>query len=348
MFWTVISTDSTKCGCHMKISEIVVPESALQGVRPSDITIAVVVFVQDLVGECAYEFEELPINAQLAFGVNRYVAQTANGGHTQFYNNTGRQSAFLQMVRSGLEACGARPYVQIFAEFCGLVDSKDVVIPTDPLAPTHPEIERLDKRFYSLDPYETLMGAVSAWVRELPEFRSVPHSHYQEVIARLCEANTEREARLAARKRAEIEYLLTDPLRVAAGLLLAQSKGELRSITTGQYAAIAPDGREGIAWTIFARDGQRFHVFVFDDVAFLCDKEELSADALQAAFREHEKRQPAAPPTVPDEAHMEWVREKRRYRDFVSERKRSGYREIARVSGKAIADAIELNKATLS
>lgn len=331
----------------MKIEEIVVPESALRGVPPGDITIAVVVFVQDVLGECAYEFEELPINAQLAFAVNRYVAQTANGGHTQFYNNTGRQSDFLQMVRSGLDACGARPYLEIFDEFCALVNSKDVVIPTDPLAPTHPEIEKVDKQFYSLDPYKTLMGAISTWVRDLPEFRSVPHSHYQEVIARLREANTEREARLAARKRAEIESHLTDPLRVAAGLLLAQSQQELRSITAGQYAAIAPDGREGTAWTIFASDSQRFHLFVFDDVAFLCDKEELRADALQAAFREHEKQHPA-PPTVPDEVHMEWVREKRRYSDFMWERKRSGYREIARVSGQAIADAIELNKATFS
>src|SRR5215813_3851933 len=186
----------------MKIEEIVVPESALRGVPPGDITIAVVVFVQDVLGECAYEFEELPINAQLAFAVNRYVAQTANGGHTKFYNNTGRQSDFLQMVRSGLDACGARPYLEIFDEFCALVNSKDVVIPTDPLAPTHPEIEKVDKQFYSLDPYKTLMGAISTWVRDLPEFRSVPHSHYQEVIARLREANTEREARLAARKRA--------------------------------------------------------------------------------------------------------------------------------------------------
>lgn len=332
----------------MKVEEIVVRESALQGVRPGDITIAVVVFVQDVVGECAYEFEELPINAQLAFRVNRYVAETANGGHTQLYNNTGRQSAFLQMVRSGLEACGALPYLQIFDEFCTLLDSKSVVIPTETLAPTHPEIKKLDNRFYALDPYKTLMGAISDWVRQLPEFRSVPDSHYQDVIARLCEANTEREARLAARKRAEIEDRLTDPLRVAAGLLLAQSKRELRSITGGQPGAIAPNGREETAWTLFAHDGQRFHLFVFDDVAFLCDKEELSADALQAAFREHEKRQPAAPPTVPDEMHMEWVREKRRYSEFVWERKRSGYREIARVSAKAIADAIERNKAALS
>jgi hypothetical protein len=330
----------------MKINEIVVPESALRGLRPGDITIAVIVFMQDLVGECAYEFEELPINAQLAFGVNRYVAQTANGGHTQFYNNTGRQSAFLQMVRSGLEACRAQPYLQIFDEFCTLVDSKDVVIPTEPLAATHPKIKRLDDRFYSLDPYKTLMGAISDWVRQLPEFRSVPDNHYQGVIARLREANIEREARLATRKRAEIEYRLTDRLRVAAELLLAQSKRELRSITAGQFAAIAPNGREETAWTIFANDGQRFHLFVFDDVAFLCDKEKLDVPALQAAFREHEKRQPV-PPTAPEEAHMEWARKKRRYMDFVWERERSGYREVARVSGDAIADAIERNKATL-
>src|SRR5262245_38934014 len=283
----------SECGCHMKINEIVVPESALRGVRPGDITIAVVVFVQDLVGECAYEFEELPINAQLAFAVNRYVAHTANGGHTQFYNNTGRQSAFLQMVRSGLEACGARPYLQIFDEFCALVDSKDVEIPTDPLAPTHAEIARLDDRFDSLGPYKTLMGAISDWVRELPEFRSVPHSDYAEVIERLGEANTESEAGLAARKRAETETCLTDPVRVAAGLLLAQSKRELRSITTGQLGAISPDGREGTAWSIFTFDGQHLHVFVFDDVAFLCDKEKISVEALHAAFREHQKRQPA-------------------------------------------------------
>jgi hypothetical protein len=175
------------------------------------------------------------------------------------------------------------------------------------------------------------MGAISDWVRQLPEFRSVPDSHYQEVIGRLREANTEREARLAARKRAEIEYCLTDPLRVAAGLLLAQSKRELRSITGGQYAAIAPNGREGTAWTIFAHDGQRFHLFVFDDVAFLCDKEKLDVPALQAAFREHEKRQPA-PPMAPEEAHVESARKKRRYMDFLWERERSGYREIARVS----------------
>jgi len=56
----------------------------------------------------------------------------------------------------------------------------------------------------------------------------------------------------------------------------------------------------------------------------------------------------AGSPTVPDEMHMEWAREKRLYMDFIWERKRSGYREIARVSCKAIADAIELNRATLS
>jgi hypothetical protein len=128
--------------------------------------------------------EELPTHAQLAFGVNRYVAQTANGGHTQFYNNTRRQSTFLHTVRSGLEACGAQPYLQIFDEFCALLDSKDDVIPTDPLATTHPEIKKLDDRFYSLDPYKTLMGAISDWVRQLPEFRSVPDGHYQEALVR--------------------------------------------------------------------------------------------------------------------------------------------------------------------
>jgi hypothetical protein len=330
----------------MKIEEIVVRESAVRRARPSDITIAAVVFMQDLVGECAYEFEELPINAQLAFGVNRYVAQTANGGHTQFYNNTGRQSDFLELVRSGLEATGARPYLEIFDEFCALVRSRDVVIPTDPLAPTHPEIEKLDNRFYALDPYKTLMGAISDWVRQLPEFRSVPDSQYQDVIARFREANTEREARLAARKRAEVEHHLTDPLRVAAGLLLAQSERELRSITAGQYCAIAPDGREGIGWTIFALDGQRFHLFVFDDVAFLCDKEKLDIEALRAAFRELQKREPS-PPAIYEEIPPS-MREKKRYMDFVAERERSGYREVARVSGQAIADAIERNKATFS
>src|SRR5262249_47952288 len=110
----MISAASTRRRCHMEINEIVVPDSALRGMRPGDITIAVVVFVQDVVEKCAYEFEELPTNARLVFGVNRYVAQVDNGGHTQFYNNIERRSDFLQMVRSGLEAYGAQPYLKIF------------------------------------------------------------------------------------------------------------------------------------------------------------------------------------------------------------------------------------------
>src|SRR5262249_34369966 len=154
-------------------------------------------------------------------------------------------------------------------------------------------------------------------------------------------ANTEREARLAARSRARTRYRATDPLWVAAGLLLAQAELELRDLGAGQYRAGAPDGREGTAWSTFTRDGRHLHVFVFDDVALLCHKEKLDAEALRAAFREQEKYEPS-PPTTSDEVPPA-LRTRKRYLDFVGKRELSAYREIARVSGKDIADAIELS-----
>jgi hypothetical protein len=72
--------------------------------------------------ESAYEFKAQNCAACLW----REQIRSANRQRrtSQFYNNTGRQSAFLHTVRSGLEACGAQPYLQIFDEFCALVDSR--------------------------------------------------------------------------------------------------------------------------------------------------------------------------------------------------------------------------------
>ena len=169
----------------------------------------------------------------------------------------------------------AGPYIAIFDELCQLIESDAErakrIASGGGFGEIDPAIKSLDDRFYDHDPYNVITPANARWLRGLPEVKVIPDGEYSDALRALSHANHQRAARAAERQGIALDWALTDPLRVASRLLCMQAEClPVVGYGAGDPASRAPDGREGIAWSITTSHGQRF-IFLFDDKAFLCE-----------------------------------------------------------------------------
>lgn len=273
---------------------IVVRRSVVERGDAAALVQAVVAYVNAMTEQGQYRREELAPQAMWSYHVDYYLGEVANGGHGQFVGNSRWARPVIEDVRNGLAAMAAAPYDTIFGDLCKLIEADEErakeIARGRGFGDINPAIKSLDDRFFAAKCYETITPANSAWLKSLPNLEIVEDARFAERMRELFRANPLLALRTEQAERAKLEFALTDPMQVAARLLAVASRRlPFRFISHGNHDK-APDGREGMAWMIALGQGQA-HMFVFDDVALLCDVQLSDGQILTPQLRaQHEKQ----------------------------------------------------------
>ncbi len=257
------------------VADVLVSQSVYESDDPAVIVAQNVDFVNRLLNQGAYLPDEVPLNARRSYHTDYYLAQVSNGGHGQFVGNSRWAPIIIEDIGEGLAAIGAAPFDAIFRDLCRLIASDgaraEAIAKSGGFGEPDPAIAELDRRYFAQDAYRVITPANARWLHSLPELRVVGDVDYPAAVQAVCEANPQRAARLAARERDGIAARLLDPVRVASRLLCMKVNSmPITGYGGGDPSAIAPDGRQGVGWHIQSRAGRQV-VFVFDDVAYLCE-----------------------------------------------------------------------------
>jgi hypothetical protein len=228
-------------------------------------------YVNPLIKEGYYSHSELPPNAMRSYHVDYYLAQVANGGHWQFMRNGNCRHHMLNNIEEGLAAIGLEPYIAVFDEFVEFLASDPQraarAVESYPRK-KDPTLEDLDKRFFALDCYKTLMPANGRWLKSLPELKVIPDADFDATIRKLIAANLGGKARKIAIDRPKLANKLQDAVEVAAQLLAHKINADSVGVGYGDPMGRTPDGRSGTAWTLRIGFGD-YRIFVLDDAAYL-------------------------------------------------------------------------------
>ncbi|ONG50031.1 hypothetical protein BKE38_19785 [Pseudoroseomonas deserti] len=302
----------------MHVQTILVKQSSLNDPQPFALVGDTVDFVNTLQAHGAFLPEELPRDALRAYHCDDYLAQVMNGGHGQFVGNRRWPEPMIRDIAEGLAAMQAEPYARIFAELRTIVARHG----SWEQAETAPELEALDDRFFALDAYQTFSPRIAAWLRGLPILEPVPDADLPARLEAL--RHPDHAARLAERAHAAEAARAREPLWVAGRMLCALAGcAPMGGLVAGDPTARAPDGREG-AWTIATAEENKV-LFLFDDVAILCDAYLADGSRVtQARMQAHF----AAIEADPDDLHL---------LDVFSE---VTHRELARIPASQVQAAV--------
>lgn len=272
---------------------IVVRRSVAESGDAAALVQAVVDYVNAMMQQGQYRRDELAPHAMWSFHTDYYLAQVANGGHGQFVANSRWVRPIIDDIRNGLAAMPAAPYDVIFGDLCKLIEADNeranAIAAGRGFGDIDPGIKALDERFFAAKCYETITPANAAWLKTLPDLEIVDDARFAERLRELFRANPHFALRTEQAERAKLEFAITDPMQVAARLLsVASRRLPFRFISHGNHDK-APDGREGMAWKVALGQGQA-RMFVFDDVAILCDVKLADGRTITPELRaEHDK-----------------------------------------------------------
>lgn len=273
---------------------IVVRKSVAEGGDAAALVQAVVDYVNAMTEQGQYRHDELAPQAMWSYRTDYYIAQVANGGHVQFVGNSRWAQPIIEDARNGLMAMSAVPCAAIFDDLCKLIEADDArakaIGAGHGFGDIAPAIKALDDRFFAARCHENITPANAAWLRSLPNLETVDDARFAERMRELFRANPHFALRTEQAERARLEFALTDPMQVAARMLaVAARRLPFRFISHGNHET-APDGREGMAWMVALGQGQS-RMFVFDDVAILCDVKLSDGQILTPRLRaQHEKQ----------------------------------------------------------
>ena len=207
-----------------RVPSIVVRQSAYASSKQTDIVSDAVDFVNYMQQQGAYLRNEIPPNSFLIYHTDYYLAQVANGGHGQFVGNSGWNPIIIKDINEGLAAMNAEPYRSIFSDLCRLIESDkeraERIAEGSGFGEIDPAIKALDERFFEHDTYETFSPMIAHWLRSLPELEVASDANYTQRVQELCDANPQREARLAVHHEQVLNANLENPLWVAGQLLM--------------------------------------------------------------------------------------------------------------------------------
>ena len=273
---------------------IVVRRSVADGGDAAALVQSAVDYVNAMMQQGQYRRDELAPQAMWSYHTDYYLAQVANGGHGQFVANSLWAQPIIDDIRKGLAAMSAAPYDAIFDDLCKLIEADDErakgIAAGRGFGDIDPVIKALDDRFFAAKCYEVITPANAAWLRTLPELQIVDDARFAERMRELFRANPHFALRTEQAERAKLEFAITDPMQVAARLLsVASRRLPFRFISHGNHDK-APDGREGMGWMIVLGAAQS-RMFVFDDVAILCDMQLSDGQVLTAEIRARHEAQ---------------------------------------------------------
>lgn len=241
-----------------RVAYIPVPESAVDKDDPYDLVFAVVTLVNRTLFQGGFVREELPDAIFQSYGVDYYLTQVNNGGHTQFAANSGLLDATMADIRAGLAAMGDPVAASIFRDF----EARRATDPArfDAAIASGPHgdhmLDDLDDRFFA-GPSKTLLATNAAWLRTLPQLRPIADDAYEEAITTLLASNPHAPARIAERHAFVEAWQDRDPFVQALRFLCERpDSGILFKRWLAGSPIETPEGGKGGYWVVMTNRGR--------------------------------------------------------------------------------------------
>lgn len=241
-----------------RFEDIPVPESAVQSGDPYDLVFAIVTLVNRTIFQGGFVREEVPDAILSSYGVDYYLAQVHNGGHSQFAANSGLLDTTLADIRAGLAAMGDPVAASIFHDFEARRAADparfDAAIASGPYA--EHMLDDLDTRFFA-GPSKTLLATNAAWLRTLPRLRPIADDRYEAAMTSLLAANPDAPARIAQRQIFTKAWHDGDPFVQALRFLCEPpDSGILFSRWLAGSSIETPEGGKGGYWVVMTNRGR--------------------------------------------------------------------------------------------
>ena len=213
------------------VEQIVVDAEAIAS--PEDLVQANVDFVDHMLNTGAYLPGEYPIEANWSYSVDIYVTDVLRGGHLSFIESVQRADAediAVPSCASGLKAFGGESFFEVFGKLHDYLqaarrrraeDTEGKL--TDKIMEwVNIQIREADQEFHALNTANPLRALNGAWLKGLPNLRSVKAERLDLELAALVARNPLRAARLE-------EHRLIQDRRDAANPMLRTMKELCRS-----------------------------------------------------------------------------------------------------------------------
>lgn len=227
---------------------------------------AVVDFVNDLHQRVFLTPGEYPQEASWSYSADYYFAQVINGGHGQYASNSRMRSRGLRDCRLGLQAMGASEYLAIFDAFLAIMAAGGPrahgIQEGAGFGQKDPEIEALDQALFAL---QSLTATNAAWLRTLPNVRSLPQAELEPAYEALRAANPQFQARKDAAEARRAAFQQEDPTLRAAHACCAQEGATFKELTAG--TPIGPNGSIGVDWGAISSAGFRWLRVIYGSYA---------------------------------------------------------------------------------
>jgi len=174
---------------------------------------AIIDYVNQLVNGL-YEYEEINSQAIESYFVDYYLAQVKNGGHRQFFSNSGFNPSINQMVLNGLSNMGAYLHEENFSNGLNILnsipeDSREEVLYTlyeESIDPSFQSVlssfDAIDTQFYL---NESLSDLNHDYISRFEDLEIVPDNVFSEKIKILLDDVPNYENRQQIQRQLEIE-----------------------------------------------------------------------------------------------------------------------------------------------
>src|SRR5215470_8735909 len=238
---------------------VIVSDQSFASTDPYDIISSNIELVNALFGEYLRP-EEIAPDALRSYYVDYYLAQVENGGFSQFVYNSHWSPLMNGFIREGLAGMKAVRQLALFNESAALVDRMDpdrlqTFFESDyfDTNPTRDALDANNDRFSELSETENLIALNAAWLRGLPNLRTMTADEIKAEVARCAAALPDRAERVRAALASEPRYMKL--IRALCG-----AAGHELSRVTGGDPTHEHNGTRVLAWHFLTDKGHHYMV----------------------------------------------------------------------------------------
>lgn len=207
-----------------------------------------------------HELDEAAVKATV---ITWYCGQVDNGGHWQVLVNGGDPVTTVGQISEAVKDVGAQPFTAIVKDVDRWIKRNRKLAET--LAPTSqptPELKAFDEKFFDAGS-AALVAALGRWLRGVKSLKRVDDEAYGEEMLKLLNSHPAKAEREVAATAGRLAHTVTDPLRLAIGLLLAKHTDAVARpfrLTAGRFSK--NDLGETITlWRVYDADETAFDVY---------------------------------------------------------------------------------------
>lgn len=213
--------------------------------KTGQLVYAVVKFVNAMNDQGAWRADELPMEAQVVYASDYYLAQVNNGGHAQFiWNGRNYLEKNCALAIAAFRAMGAHGHRAIMEELAAWLGAEGEqafaqtgLVGSGKRAPI---LEALDRRFFDLQKTSPLTRLSEDWIRTWTLLTVVEDAACPAEIAALAAQNPRRDSRREIRALFPIISRTTQAMEVGFGLALSNLPvpAILSSIQSGRFTVL--------------------------------------------------------------------------------------------------------------